>query len=149
MREDKISIPAGCRKFFILREKAISRMDSSGPGLPSRFNQSVLIQITEGRFRRTDKDSTIRKRNVFGISVSLRINGDSFQIQRLTGSYNPDSYFASVGDKNGVKRHVDIPDLENLKAIEAPCYIRKTGENLSFSGVERVSDRHIPRISRV
>jgi hypothetical protein len=79
-------------------------MDGIAAGIQRGIEHRLLVQITGRGFRWTDGYGLIGRTHMFGMAVSLRINGYGGDAQLPAGPYDPARDFATVGNEDFSKQ---------------------------------------------
>ena len=144
----------GCLDLFheigVFRQKPIARMYALRAGGFGGGEDLVLQQVAIRRGRSmTDMDSLIRKSHMFGVSVSIGVDGDGAYTQTTGGFHHPACNFATVGNQDLVE-HLAVLLLRDRRG-RGRCprtpgifevrrgYMRNTPKRVSSMGALRAA----------
>ena len=81
-------------------------MNGISLGNLSGCNDAVGLEITLGTGTRADANGFVRKLDVHGIDIGLRIDGDGFDSEFATGADDAEGNFPPVGDENTLEHEM-------------------------------------------
>src|SRR5439155_12639640 len=142
--EHQTPIPAGLREFFVLREKAVARMNCIGTAGFSCRDDRIDPQVGLRRQRLADPDGFIRLPHMQRVTVGLGIDRDHAIAEAPRGAHDPQGDLAAIGDQDFAERPA-LPPVVHGRATEncMRCGVRASASRQIASTSART-----PRVSR-
>src|SRR5262249_10660408 len=132
----------GLRKCFSFGQKSIAGVDCLGAALPASVDDLFDDEVAFSCGGRPYGHRGIRHRNVQGILVGFRINGDRFDTHLARGFDDPAGDFTAIGNEDTLEHSVYGPR----------CWLaslRQKSQSRSYDGTkESVIQNAIPAATR-
>src|SRR5262249_24297164 len=100
-----IAAPADLVEMRVLRKKAVTRMDRLDVAHLGGADDLVDLQVALPSARRADADRLVGQLQILAPRVSLAIDADRLDPQRLAGADHAKSDFAAVGNEDAFEHN--------------------------------------------
>ena len=115
------------RELGILREEAVTRMDTLGAGAQCGIDNRIDVEVALPGRRWSDSNGDIRLGDVAGSGIGIAVDRHCPNAHGFTCPHHPHGNLAAVGDQNGVEhswRHVITSGRFRRRPARAAHWLR-------------------------